>query len=223
MTFAYLRKRVVWFSKIVEPRTKLCCSKSFGTFTPTNKVFGFDGCMLFTLGGKDCWTWRHGRDDHPIFKNLMKLRDSLIIAIGSVQNSINLLNSWLQNDKFCTESTYDWLKWKMDKNPWMRLIWKVFLPPKHSFILWLAFRSRLNSKDSWFLKMRIQPVFSAKGMLKLSPIFFSDVLLSPLFGEEFGYGLRRNMGGALIKSNPASICCYGVHNLESTEQFSICQ
>lgn len=44
---------------------------------------------------------------------------------------------------------YDWLRIKGDKKPWMSLIWRMYIPPKFSSILWLALRGRLNTKDRW--------------------------------------------------------------------------
>lgn len=125
------------------------------------------------LRGRDCWTQRHGRDDHPLFKKLVKLRDSLIIATGSIQNSVNLLSSQNQNNTFSPADAYDWLKRKQIKKPWMTFIWKSFLPPKHSFILWLAFRGRLNTKDSWFFIDDDTPcIFCKRHDESISHLFF---------------------------------------------------
>lgn len=103
----------------------------------------------FYLRRKDVSTCSHGRDDHPLFKNIQKLRDSLITHVGSIHNSMQLLGSWLKNGKFYTSLAYDWLRHKRDKKPWMSLIWRTYIPPKHSFIMWLAMRGRLNTKDHW--------------------------------------------------------------------------
>lgn len=35
------------------------------------------------------------------------------------------------------------------KKPWMALIWKNFIPPKHAFVVWMAMRNRLNTMDRW--------------------------------------------------------------------------
>lgn len=95
---------------------------------------------------KDClWIcWIHsyylrgkGRDDHPLFKNILKLRDILISRIGSINNT------------FCVSKAYDRLRVSNDSKPWMRMIWRNYIPPKYSFILWLAMRGRLNTNDLW--------------------------------------------------------------------------
>lgn len=64
------------------------------------------------LRGRSCWIWRHGRNDHPVFKNLMRIRDHLISSTGSVQNAISLLSSWAKDGCFSTSMAYDWLRRK---------------------------------------------------------------------------------------------------------------
>lgn len=47
---------------------------------------------------------------------------------------------------------YDWLRSKRESKPMMRLIWRNYVPQKHSFVLWLTLRGRLNTKDNWFFQ-----------------------------------------------------------------------
>lgn len=103
----------------------------------------------YYLIGKEVWLRSPRKADHPLFKNLLKIRDTLTNTTGSVQNSVMVLQSLQKNTKFCNAMAYDWLRTKEDSEPWMRMIWKNYIPPKHSFILWLAIHGRLNTKDLW--------------------------------------------------------------------------
>lgn len=106
----------------------------------------------FYLYRKDVWTWKHGQADHPLFKNVQKLRDKLIEATGTVNRAKQLLSSWFKNGRFSTPLAYDWLRVKHTKKPWMTLIWKTYIPPKFSFILWLSMRGNLNTNDKWLIQ-----------------------------------------------------------------------
>lgn len=104
---------------------------------------------VFYLRGRSIWTWNPNNADHPMFKNIQKIIDELIHQYGSIIQAQQLLNSWHKNDKFSISHAYNWLRTKGDKKPWMSLIWRRYIPPKFSFILWLAMRGRLNTKDRW--------------------------------------------------------------------------
>lgn len=101
------------------------------------------------LRGKNICIWTNGRDDHPVFKKLIKIRNLLVQRTGSIAAAINLLSSWLSNGSISASKAYDWMRIKGVSKPWMRLVWKRYIPPKHSFILWLAMRRRLHTKDPW--------------------------------------------------------------------------
>lgn len=104
---------------------------------------------VYYLRGKDIWLWHHSKADHPIFKNLQALRNSLIDAGGTVSHAKQILNSWYKGGKFNTSMAYDWLRIRQDKKPWMSLIWRKYIPPKISFILWLTLKGKINTKNSW--------------------------------------------------------------------------
>lgn len=103
----------------------------------------------FYLRGKDIWTWTHNKADHPLLKEIQNLRDQLTEGIGSIQQAKQLLSTWFKNGRFSTTRAYEWMRTKYEKKPWMTLIWRSYIPPKFSFILWLALRGKLNTKDHW--------------------------------------------------------------------------
>ncbi|KAL0343149.1 UNVERIFIED_CONTAM: hypothetical protein Sangu_1202300, partial [Sesamum angustifolium] len=46
-----------------------------------------------------------------------------------------------------TSIAYEYFRPKLPKQPWKASIWKAFIPPKYSFILWLGIRERLATRD----------------------------------------------------------------------------
>lgn len=141
------------------------------------------------LHGKDIWQQRNGRDDPPIFKNLFKLRNLLINKTGYVQNSITLLSSQQNQIKFSSLKAYNWIRPMHESKPWMNLIWRTYIPPKHSFILWLACRGRLNTMNNWIsFHTDGMSVFLARNIKSPFLIFSSNVHSLMLFGGKYVAG-----------------------------------
>ncbi|XP_047978697.1 uncharacterized protein LOC125220584 [Salvia hispanica] len=46
-----------------------------------------------------------------------------------------------------TKAAYEWFRPRKDRRFWAKYIWKDFIPPKYSFICWLAIRGRLTTRD----------------------------------------------------------------------------
>ncbi|KAL2246258.1 UNVERIFIED_CONTAM: hypothetical protein Sindi_2894000 [Sesamum indicum] len=42
---------------------------------------------------------------------------------------------------------YEYFRSKLARQPWKAAIWKAYIPPKYSFILWLGLRGRLATRD----------------------------------------------------------------------------
>ncbi|XP_047320464.1 uncharacterized protein LOC124924474 [Impatiens glandulifera] len=59
------------------------------------------------------------------------------------------------NGRFNLRSTWDCVRDHGDVVPWSHLVWSTKVIPKHQFILWLAFRERLNTHDRIKKYMRI--------------------------------------------------------------------
>lgn len=149
----------------------------------------------FYLRGKDIWDWTLRRDDHPLFKFIVKLRNILIDKIGSIHQAKQLICSWLRNGKFCASLAYDWLRVKHERSPWMNLIWRSYILPKKSFILWLALRGKLNTKDHWFeIPSDMHCVFC-----KSHPETISHLYLRCTSVKAIWYSIRRwlNMSGSM--------------------------
>lgn len=128
---------------------------------------------VYYLRGKDVWSWNCSKAYHPIFKKIHQLRNKIIEDSGSMNQAKQKLNSWYKNGKFCTSAAYDGMRIKYEKNPWMSLIWRNYIPPKFSFILWLALRDKLNTKDHWLTTVEDPNcIFCKRAPETISHIFF---------------------------------------------------
>lgn len=176
----------------------------------------------FYLRGKDIWLWQNGKADHPLFKNILQLRNALIAAGGSVHQAKQLLSSWFTRGRFCTAMAYDWLRVKNDKKPWMFVVWKRYIPPKLSFILWLALRGRLNTKDRWLLSNMDNNccVFCKRFPESVAHLFFKCSFVNSIWRKiRFWLNIQRPMstlhntvkwikkdfGGALLRSKTMTL------------------
>lgn len=99
------------------------------------------------LKGNNFWTWDPGKRDSALIKNITKARDILIHKFGGIVPCLNTLALWAPNDALQTGKVYEALRPKKDLCHFTSFVWKSYIPPKHSFIAWLALRGRLATKD----------------------------------------------------------------------------
>lgn len=97
-------------------------------------------------GSRDIWDWPGNKDNSPLIKQLLQIRDTLASRFGSITAAMIGLNSWFQGGlglngayKFFMQSTGKW--------PWKPIIWKNCLVPKHRFTTWLLAHGKLLTKD----------------------------------------------------------------------------
>lgn len=90
------------------------------------------------LKGRSIWEWTCNKGHHTIFKKIIKVRNLIIIKSGSAANAKCLLESWTDGGTLSISKAYNWLRSENDSMPWMSLIWRRYIPPKFSFILWLS-------------------------------------------------------------------------------------
>ncbi|GAB2283722.1 hypothetical protein Dimus_039622 [Dionaea muscipula] len=92
-----------------------------------------DGSLWEVEGDRGSWGW----------KNLMKVRKAIRGFVEVRGNRV----SWLGEGKFFPQSVYRMLVPQPKPMPWWRLIWSRPIFPRHSFVLWLASRGKLSTKD----------------------------------------------------------------------------
>lgn len=177
-----------------------------------------------------------------MFKNIQTLIDRIIKTSGSIHGAKQLLSSWYKNGRFSTSLAYDWLRVKHDRKPWMTLIWKSYVPPKYSFILWLAMRGRLNTKDIWFEQPEdISCVFSKRSKNSISHFLFQCTFVKSIWNKLRSWlNIRRPMNtllstvkwikkeyrGALFKSKAMlltfAVMVYTIWNYRNKTLFAGC-
>ncbi|KAL0287461.1 UNVERIFIED_CONTAM: hypothetical protein Sangu_2690300 [Sesamum angustifolium] len=99
------------------------------------------------LRGASLWDWQPKKDDSPLLRRLAEIRDRIITDFGSTEAAIRHMTEWTDRKGLVTSIAYEYFRPKLPKQPWKAFIWKAFIPPKYSFILWLGIRERLATRD----------------------------------------------------------------------------
>ncbi|GFY91886.1 hypothetical protein Acr_08g0002820 [Actinidia rufa] len=77
----------------------------------------------------------------------MGLRDEIIATEHSQQAAAEKINQWKANGDLYSKLAYEYFRPKAIKLKWPKVIWTNYATPKHAFILWLAMKERLLTKD----------------------------------------------------------------------------
>ncbi|GFS35505.1 hypothetical protein Acr_00g0040240 [Actinidia rufa] len=87
------------------------------------------------------------RSHSPLIKQVMGLRDEIIATEQSQPAAAQKINQWTANGDLHSKLAYDYFRPKANKLKWPTVIWSNYTTPKHAFILWLAMKERLLTKD----------------------------------------------------------------------------
>ena len=98
------------------------------------------------IGDGSVWTTSVKKDDSPLFKRLMQIRDSIVERETSVDRAIGAMQTWSSRGKR-TAQAYHYFRASAAIAPWASVVWSSYTPPKYSFVLWLAIRGRLQTRD----------------------------------------------------------------------------
>ncbi|GAA0165508.1 reverse transcriptase [Lithospermum erythrorhizon] len=98
----------------------------------------------FYLKGTSIFDFIPKHGDSYLIKEIVKIRNDLVVAFGGRDRAIVGLSRFVVGNKFLSGKVYDVLRVARVKKPWMSCVWKHFIPPKHSFTVWLACRGRNN-------------------------------------------------------------------------------
>ena len=99
------------------------------------------------LQGVSIWQRALHRDDSPLIKRLLLIRDRLITSCGSEDAVVGRIRSWVHGSTLNIQAAYDFLRNKAQHKFWAKIVWHPCLVPKHGFILWLCVKSRLLTRD----------------------------------------------------------------------------
>ncbi|KAL2247098.1 UNVERIFIED_CONTAM: hypothetical protein Sindi_2562100 [Sesamum indicum] len=108
------------------------------------------------LRGASIWDWQPKKGDSLLLQQLAEIRNRVITDFGSPKAAIEQMTRWSTQKGLQTSIAYEYFRPKLARQPWKAAIWKAFIPPKYSFILWLGLRGRLATRDKLgFLQRRI--------------------------------------------------------------------
>ncbi|KAL0359800.1 UNVERIFIED_CONTAM: hypothetical protein Sangu_0829400 [Sesamum angustifolium] len=92
--------------------------------------------------------WVLGRcQDSPLLERVAEIRNRIVTAFGSSEAAIQHMAEWSSSKGLETSTAYEYFRSKRTRQPWQTVIWKAFIPPKYSFILWLGLRGMLSTRD----------------------------------------------------------------------------
>ncbi|XP_011083922.1 uncharacterized protein LOC105166312 [Sesamum indicum] len=99
------------------------------------------------LRGASIWDWQSKKGDSPLLQRLADIRNRVVTDFGSPEAAIVEMTRWSTPKGLQTSRAYEYFRPKLARQPWKAAIWKAFIPPKYSFILWLGLRGRLATRD----------------------------------------------------------------------------
>ncbi|KAL2232350.1 UNVERIFIED_CONTAM: Retrovirus-related Pol polyprotein from type-2 retrotransposable element R2DM [Sesamum indicum] len=93
------------------------------------------------------WDWQSKKGDSPLLQRLAEIRNRMVTKFGSSEAAIEQMTRWSTPKGLQTLKAYEYFRPKLARQPWKAAIWKAFIPPKYSFILWLGLHGRLATRD----------------------------------------------------------------------------
>lgn len=71
----------------------------------------------FFLRGASIWEWNPKNDSPPFFKNLVRIRNEMILKGGTVTDTKMLLHSWCSSKGISVKKVYEWLRTRAPPTP----------------------------------------------------------------------------------------------------------
>ncbi|XP_057485879.1 uncharacterized protein LOC130772160 [Actinidia eriantha] len=99
------------------------------------------------MNKRSFWDYKSKHEDSPLIKQIINLRDEIIAAENTVEGAIQKMNQWTSNGELKSRIAYEYFRPRANKLLWTKVIWTNYTTPKHAFILWLAMKEKLLTKD----------------------------------------------------------------------------
>ena len=97
--------------------------------------------------GDNVWDFISPASDSVLIKKIIHIRDIITIKEGNVEAAKQTLNSWSSNEQLLAGKAYDYIRGVKPAVNWNSVVWNPAIPPKMSFILWLATKNHLLTLD----------------------------------------------------------------------------
>lgn len=109
---------------------KALMSKTLWNISAKNDALWIRWIYSEYLNEDDIWTVAHNIRNSPFIKNILSIRDRLVLdCVGAIDKAKALLHGWFAG-KGVSEA-YDYLRHKGESQFWHTKIWKEFIPPKY--------------------------------------------------------------------------------------------
>jgi len=130
--------------------------------------------QIYLRGDVSPWMWFYARDDSPLIKRLIAIRDRLTMLEGSIDAARLRISSWAVGERMDVSKGYEYFRMKGPKLLWPGTVWNSSVTPKHSITLWMAARRRLPTKDRLsFLHMQDNCVLCVGNRESVAHLFFA--------------------------------------------------
>ncbi|KAH1241965.1 putative ribonuclease H protein [Glycine max] len=95
----------------------------------------------------DVWNYNTSSSDSVLIKKIIQIRDFIISKELSTEEAKKRIQSWSTNEQLLVGKVYEYIRGAKPTVSWCSVIWNPIIPPKMSFILWLAKRNQLLTLD----------------------------------------------------------------------------
>ncbi|GFS39914.1 hypothetical protein Acr_00g0065540 [Actinidia rufa] len=100
------------------------------------------------IGEDTCiWEYNNRKQDSNLLKHILNVRDRILVEEGSSQAVRIRVDQWVINGKFSSKAAYEFFRPRKLPLIWPNLVWHSSIIPRHSFIIWLGLKERLQTKD----------------------------------------------------------------------------
>ncbi|KAL0392778.1 UNVERIFIED_CONTAM: hypothetical protein Sradi_2500600 [Sesamum radiatum] len=141
------------------------------------------------LRGASLWDWQPKKGGSPLLRRLAVIRDRIITNFSSTDATIQHMAEWTDSKGLVTSKACEYFRPKLPRQPWKASIWKAFILPKYSFILWLGLRERLATQTNLPSYMRTHPTPCALIVRNRPNIYSLNAPSVPMFGRISDSGL----------------------------------
>lgn len=92
------------------------------------------------------WVWQWHREQSPLIKQILHIREILVDKNGTVEAAIDCLEFWFNNSGGVSKA-YDFFVGQIGNWPWNPILWKGSILPKHRYALWIFSHRKFLTKD----------------------------------------------------------------------------
>lgn len=142
------------------------------------------------------WSWQEHREQSPLIKQILQIRNIIVEKNGSINAAIMCLNHWFGGTTGVSRA-YDFFVGKVGMWPWKPILWKSSILPKHRFALWMFSHGKFLTKDRLGDLMGKKCVLCSEKNETFSHLFFECVESKKIWNNiRIWLGMKKIMGTA---------------------------